>query len=258
MKVLILAGGYGTRLSEETGIRPKPMVEIGDMPILWHIMKHYSAHGFNEFVILCGYKGNYIKKYFSDYFLNRSSMTFDMTTNSMEIIQSDVEPWKVTCLETGDGTMTGGRIKKAQDLIGNEPFLLTYGDGVSDVDIESSIKSHKESGRLCTMTAVQPGGRFGVLQFDENTDQLTDFIEKPKGEAGWINAGFFVCQPEVMNYIKDGDKTIFEKSPLQNLTKENQVNCYKHSGFWKCMDNLADKKTLVGLWKSGEAKWKTW
>ena len=258
MKVLILAGGYGTRLSEETGIRPKPMVEIGEKPILWHIMKHYSSHGFTEFVILCGYKGNYIKKYFSDYFLNESSMTFDMTNNSVEIISSDVEPWKVTCLETGDGTLTGGRIKRAQELIGNEPFLLTYGDGVSDVDVTATVKSHVESARLCTMTAVQPGGRFGVLEFDEKTDQLTDFIEKPDGEAGWINAGFFVCQPEVLNYLKDGDKTIFERTPLQTLTRENQVNCYKHTGFWQCMDTLADKQYLVNIWKSGEAKWKTW
>jgi glucose-1-phosphate cytidylyltransferase len=257
MKVLILAGGYGTRISEETGIRPKPMVEIGEKPILWHIMKHYSTHGFNEFVILCGYKGHCIKEYFANYFTRESSVTFNLAENTMEVVNSGVEKWKVTCLDTGDGTLTGGRIKRAQDFVGDEPFLLTYGDGVSDVDVRATVESHKETGRLCTMTAVQPGGRFGVLNFDEN-DQLVEFIEKPKGEAGWINGGFFVCQPEVFNYLKDGDKTIFERNPLETLTNENQVNCYKHKGFWKCMDTLADKKNLVKMWESGEAQWKTW
>jgi glucose-1-phosphate cytidylyltransferase len=258
MKVLILAGGYGTRISEETGIRPKPMVEIGYMPILWHIMKNYSTHGFNEFIILCGYKGNHIKNFFANYFLNSSSMTFDLKNNSMEVVSSEVEPWKVTCLDTGAGTMTGGRIKRAEELIGGEPFLLTYGDGVSDIDISASVDSHKKSGRLCTMSAVQPGGRFGVLEFNEETDELVNFIEKPKGEAGWINGGFFVCQPEVLKYLDEGDSTIFERKPLETLARENNVNCYKHRGYWQCMDTLADKKRLVELWNSGEAKWKTW
>lgn len=257
MKVLILAGGYGTRISEETGVRPKPMVEIGEKPILWHIMKHYSTHGFNEFVILCGYKGHVIKEYFANYFVRQSSVTFDLGNNTMEIVNSDVEKWKVTCLDTGDGTLTGGRIRRAEELIGNERFLLTYGDGVSDVDITKTMEGHIESKRLVTMTAVQPGGRFGVLNFDEN-DQLVEFIEKPQGEGGWINAGFFICEPEVFKYLNDGDQTIFERKPLETLTSEAQVNCYKHRGFWKCMDTLADKENLLKMWNSGEAKWKTW
>jgi glucose-1-phosphate cytidylyltransferase len=257
MKVLILAGGYGTRISEETGVRPKPMVEIGERPILWHIMKHYSTHGFNEFVILCGYKGDFIKQYFANYFINQSSVTFDLSNQSMEVVNSTSENWKVTCLDTGVGTLTGGRILRAKDIVGNEPFLLTYGDGVSDIDVTATIKSHREKGRLCTMTAVQPGGRFGVLNFNEK-DELVEFVEKPKGEAGWINAGFFVCQPEVFKYLNDGDETIFERNPLETLTKNNQVNCYKHRGFWKCMDTLADKQNLVKMWNSGEARWKTW
>ncbi len=257
MKVLILAGGYGTRISEETGVRPKPMVEIGERPILWHIMKHYSTHGFNEFVILCGYKGDYIKQYFANYFINQSSVTFDLSNHSMEVVNSTSENWKVTCLDTGVGTLTGGRILRAKDIVGDQPFLLTYGDGVSDVDITATVKSHKEKGRLCTMTAVQPGGRFGVLNFNDK-DELVEFVEKPKGEAGWINGGFFVCQPEVFKHLNDGDETIFERTPLETLTKNNQVNCYKHRGFWKCMDTLADKKNLVKMWNSGEARWKTW
>ena len=257
MKVLILAGGYGTRISEETGIRPKPMVEIGEKPILWHIMKHYSSYGYNEFVILCGYKGHCIKEYFANYFVRQSSVTFDLANNSMEVINSEVENWKVTCLDTGDGTLTGGRIKRAQDIVGNEPFMLTYGDGVSDVDVKSLVESHKASGRACTMTAVQPDGRFGALEFDSK-DQLTAFKEKPQGEVGWINGGFFVCEPSVFDEIKDGDRTIFERAPLEKLASTSQVNSYKHKGFWKCMDTLADKQSLTSMWESGEAKWKTW
>ena len=257
MKVLILAGGYGTRISEETGVRPKPMVEIGEKPILWHIMKHYSTHGFNEFVILCGYKGHCIKEYFANYFLRQSSVTFDLENNSMEVVNSEVEKWKVTCLDTGDGTLTGGRIKRAEDFIGKERFLLTYGDGVSDVDITKTLESHTKSKRLVTMTAVQPGGRFGVLNFNQD-DQLVEFVEKPKGEAGWINGGFFICEPEVFKYLKEGDQTIFERTPLETMTNEGQVNCFKHRGFWKCMDTLADKENLVKMWNSGDAKWKTW
>lgn len=257
MKVLILAGGYGTRISEETGIRPKPMVEIGGKPILWHVMKSYSQYGFNDFVILCGYKGHMINEYFANYFVRQSSMTFDLKNNSMETVKSNVEPWKVTCLDTGDGTLTGGRIKRAQEVVGDEPFMLTYGDGVSNIDIDALVKSHKESGRQITMSAVQPAGRFGALEFDSN-DQITAFKEKPQGEVGWINGGFFVCQPSVFDYIKEGDKTIFERAPLEALASENQMNCYKHKGFWKCMDTLADKQALDKMLESGEAKWKTW
>lgn len=257
MKVLILAGGYGTRISEETGIRPKPMVEIGEKPILWHIMKQYSSYGFNDFVILCGYKGDFIKRYFANYYVSESSVTFDLQNNSMETISTGVEPWKVTLLDTGAGTYTGGRIKRAQDIIGDEPFMLTYGDGVSNVPIDKLVEHHKNSKRLCTMTAVQPAGRFGALEFGAD-NQLTSFKEKPQGEVGWINGGFFVCQPEVLNYIKDGDSTIFERSPMENLATDGQVNCYKHHGFWKCMDTLADKNALSDMWESGDAKWKTW
>jgi len=257
MKVLILAGGYGTRISEETGIRPKPMVEIGDRPILWHIMKGYSQYGFNDFVILCGYKGHVIKEYFANYYLNNSSITFDLKTNSMEIVDSEVEPWRVTLLDTGINTYTGGRIKRAQKVVGKEPFLLTYGDGLSDININVLVESHKKSDRLITMSAVQPAGRFGALEFDGN-DQITAFKEKPQGEVGWINGGFFVCQPQVFDFIVDGDKTIFERAPLEQLASMGQMNCYKHYGFWKCMDTLADKNSLTEMWERKEAKWKTW
>jgi len=257
MKVLILAGGYGTRLGEETDVKPKPMVEIGGKPILWHIMKSYSEHGFNEFVVLCGYKGHKIKEYFANYYLNKSSVTFDLANNTMDTVKTEVEPWKVTLLDTGDGTLTGGRIKRAEDVVGNEPFMLTYGDGVSDVPIGDLVKAHKDSGKLITMTAVQPAGRFGALEFDGN-DQITAFKEKPKGEVGWINGGFFVCQPEVFKYITEGDKSIFERKPLERLAEERQINSFKHKGFWKCMDTLADKNALENLWAKGEAAWKTW
>lgn len=257
MKVLILAGGYGTRLGEETDVKPKPMVEIGGKPILWHIMKSYSEHGFNEFVVLCGYKGHKIKEYFANYYLNKSSVTFDLANNTMDTVKTEVEPWKVTLLDTGDGTLTGGRIKRAEDVVGNEPFMLTYGDGVSDVPISDLVKAHKDSGKLITMTAVQPAGRFGALEFDGN-DQITAFKEKPKGEVGWINGGFFVCQPEVFKYITEGDKSIFERMPLERLAEERQINSFKHKGFWKCMDTLADKNSLENLWSKGEAAWKSW
>lgn len=257
MKVLILAGGYGTRLGEKTGVRPKPMVEVGGYPILWHIMKEYSSYGFNDFVILCGYKGNVIKEYFANYYLNASSVTFDLKNNNMEVVNTESEPWKVTLLDTGVGTLTGGRIKRAEDIVGNEPFMLTYGDGVSNVDIGELVKQHKDSGKLCTMTAVQPEGRFGALEFGDD-GQVTAFKEKPKGEVGYINGGFFVCQPEVFKYIKDGDKSIFERSPIENLTNDGQLNSYKHSGFWKCMDTLADMNSLEQMWQSGDAAWKTW
>ena len=241
MKVLLLAGGFGTRLSEETDIRPKPMADIGGRPIIWHIMKGYSHYGFNEFVVLLGYKGYYIKEYFGNYFLHQSDVTIDLSTNGMEVHNNTSEPWKVTLLETGQDTMTGGRIKRAKDFIGNEPFLLTYGDGVSDVDLSELINFHKKHGKLITMTAVQPEGRFGALETDGN--RVESFLEKPKGDGSWINGGFFVCQPEVLNYIKD-DHTVFEQEPLQQLAKDGQLFNYRHQGFWKCMDTLRDKKVL--------------
>lgn len=257
MKVVILAGGLGTRLSEETELKPKPMVEIGGKPILWHIMKIYSHYGFNDFVVLTGYKSHIIKEYFINYYNRYSDVTVDMANNTVEVHKTRNEPWKVTMLYTGKDTMTGGRIKKAQDYIGNEPFMLTYGDGVSDVNIEELIKCHKESGKLVTMTAVQLSGRFGALVIKDD-NMITSFMEKPKGEESWINGGFFVCQPEVFDYIKEGDKTIFERAPLENLAKDNQLNAYKHRGFWQPMDTLRDKKELTELWKSGKAPWAKW
>ncbi|MCK5074702.1 MAG: glucose-1-phosphate cytidylyltransferase [Bacteriovoracaceae bacterium] len=257
MKVLILAGGYGTRISEESGVRPKPMVEIGDKPILWHIMKQYSHYGFNDFVILLGYKGDVIKEYFFNYYLNQTSVTLDLATNTMETIESKVEPWKVTLLDTGVTTLTGGRIKRAQDIVGNNPFLLTYGDGVSDININNLVDIHEKSKKLITMTAVQPVGKFGALSFDDD-NQITSFKEKPKDEAGWINGGFFVCEPKVFDYIEEGDKSIFERAPLEGLVGDGHMNCYKHHGFWKSMDTLADKNSLGHMLKNGEAKWKVW
>jgi len=256
MKVLLLAGGFGTRLSEETDVRPKPMTEIGGKPILWHIMKIYSHYGFNEFVILLGYKGYYIKEYFANYFLHQSDVTIDLSTNKMEVHNNSSEPWKVTLLDTGLNTMTGGRIKQAKDYIGNEPFLLTYGDGVSDVNINELIKFHKQHGKTITMTAVQPEGRFGTLQIAEDNKVLS-FVEKPKGDGGWINAGFFVCEPQVIDYILD-DKTVFEKEPLEHLAAAGELYTFHHEGFWKCMDTLRDKTKLNELWDSGNAKWKIW
>ena len=256
MKVLILAGGLGSRLSEETTLKPKPMVEIGGKPILWHIMKIYSSYGFNEFVILCGYKGYMIKEYFAHYFLHMSDMTIDMTTNSIINHNNHAEPWKVTMIDTGLETMTGGRIKKAKDYIGNEPFMLTYGDGVGDVDINQLFEFHKDHGKLLTMTSVLPEGRFGALDIDES-NKVKSFQEKPKGDGSWINGGFFVCQPDVLNYI-DGDKTIFEREPLERLATDGEVFAYKHSGFWKPMDTQRDKFYLEDLIVKGKAQWIKW
>lgn len=257
MKVVILAGGLGTRLSEETKLVPKPMVEIGGKPILWHIMKIYSHYGFNDFVILTGYKSHVIKDYFVHYYQQYSDITVDMANNTVEVHRMQTEPWKVTMLYTGQDTMTGGRIKKAQEYIGNEPFLLTYGDGVSDVDIEQLIKDHKASGKLCTMTAVQLQGRFGALVIKED-NMITSFMEKPKGEESWINGGFFVCEPEVFDYIQEGDSTIFERSPLENLAKDKQLNAFKHRGFWRPMDTLKDKNDLTYMWQNNQAPWAVW
>jgi len=256
MKVLILAGGLGSRLSEETTLKPKPMIEIGGKPILWHIMKIYSSYGFNEFVILCGYKGYMIKEYFAHYFLHMADMTIDMTSNTITNHNSHAEPWKVTLIDTGLETMTGGRIKRVKDYIGNEPFMLTYGDGVGDIDITQLVEFHKIHGKFITMTSVLPEGRFGALDIDESL-KVKSFQEKPKGDGSWINGGFFVCQPEVFNYIAD-DKTIFEHEPLEILAREGQVFTYKHHGFWKPMDTLSDKNQLEKMIEKKTAPWIKW
>jgi len=257
MKVLLLAGGFGTRLSEETDIRPKPMVEIGGKPILWHIMKIYSQYGFNDFVILLGYKGYYIKEYFANYFLHQSDVTIDMQSGKMEVLNNSSEPWKVTLLDTGLNSMTGGRVKRAQELISDESFMLTYGDGVSDINIEELVKFHKSHGKAMTMTSAQPDGRFGALNITED-NKVTNFLEKPKGDGGWINAGFFVCEPKVFDYITEGDGTVFEQKPLQNLAKDGEIFTFKHEGFWKPMDSLKDKNDLNKLWNENMAPWKVW
>ena len=257
MKVLLLAGGLGTRLSEETDIKPKPMLDIGGKPILWHIMKTYSHYGFNDFVILLGYKGYYIKEYFANYFLHQSDVTIDMSDGSMEIHNNSSEPWKVTLLDTGWDSMTGGRIKRAQDFVGEESFMLTYGDGVADINIEELVKFHKTHGKAMTMTSAQPDGRFGALNIDEN-NKVKEFKEKPKGDGSWINAGYFICEPKVFDYIVDGDSSVFEQSPLMNLAKDDEVHTYKHHDFWMPMDTLRDKHKLNELWSSDKAPWKVW
>jgi glucose-1-phosphate cytidylyltransferase len=256
MKVLILAGGFGTRLSEETEIRPKPMVEIGGKPILWHIMKIYSHYGFNDFIILLGYKGYYIKEYFANYYLHQSDVTIDLATGRIEVLNNSSEPWKVTLLDTGVNTMTGGRIKRAKTIVGNETFMLTYGDGVGDVNILELLKFHKSHGKAITVTAAQPEGRFGALDIGENSI-VKAFQEKPKGDGAWVNAGFFVCEPKVFDYI-EGDSTVFEKEPLQKLAEDGELYAFKHKGFWKPMDTLRDKLELQKLWDSGKASWKIW
>ncbi|MGA1847608.1 glucose-1-phosphate cytidylyltransferase [Deferribacter abyssi] len=257
MKVLILAGGFGTRLSEETHLKPKPMVEIGGKPILWHIMKIYSAYGFNDFIILLGYKGYYIKEYFANYFLHQSDVTIDLKTNKMEVHNNSSEPWKVTLIDTGINTMTGGRIKRAQKYVGNERFMLTYGDGVGDINIKELLEFHNSHDGYITVTSAQPDGRFGALNIDENNKVLS-FMEKPKGDGNWINAGFFVCEPEVFDYIENETDSIFEQEPLKNLAKDGKMYTYKHTGFWKPMDTLRDKRELERLWNSGKAAWKVW
>lgn len=256
MKVLILAGGFGSRLSEETSLKPKPMIEIGGKPILWHIMKIYSSFGFNEFVILCGYKGYMIKEYFAHYFLHMADITIDMTSNTITNHINYAEPWKVTLIDTGMDTMTGGRIKRVQEYVGDEPFMLTYGDGVGDVDINKLVAFHKNHGKLITMTSVQPEGRFGALDIDESF-KVKSFLEKPKGDGSWINGGFFVCQPEVFNYIAD-DKTTFEREPLEKLATDGQLCTYKHYGFWKPMDTLRDKNQLEEMIGKKTAPWIKW
>jgi|TARA_B100000795_G_scaffold103598_2_gene76402 glucose-1-phosphate cytidylyltransferase len=255
MKAVILAGGLGTRLSEETSHKPKPMVEIGGMPILWHIMKIYSLAGVNEFVICLGYKGYLIKEFFANYFLHMSDVTFDLKNNSMEVHNVNAESWKVTLVDTGRDSMTGGRLKRVKEYLGDEDFCFTYGDGVCDIDISKLIDFHKSHNQLATITAVQPPGRFGSL--DINNDLVEDFLEKPDGEGGWINAGFFVLSPKVIDLI-DGDQTTWENEPLKALASSNELSAYRHNGFWRPMDTLRDKNILNDLWANGKAPWKKW
>lgn len=257
MKVVILAGGLGTRISEESHLKSKPMIEVGDAPILWHIMKYYSSYGFNEFIICCGYKGYVIKEYFADYYLHRSDITFDFSDNNKMIVHNNVaEPWKVTVIDTGLNTMTGGRLKRIQKYVGNETCMMTYGDGVSDVDLDALLKFHREHGKAATLTAIQPGGRFGVLDIDDSQN-VRQFSEKAKEDGGWINAGFMVLEPEAFSYI-EGDQTYFEKEPLENMALDGKLAAYRHEGFWKCMDTLRDKEMLDQMWNSGDAPWKRW
>lgn len=256
MKAVILAGGFGTRLSEETSLRPKPMVEIGGKPILWHIMKMYSSHGVNDFVICCGYKGYVIKEYFANYFLHMSDVTFNIRENKMEVHEKRVEPWSVTLVDTGDNSMTGGRIKRiAKYIQDEEAFFLTYGDGVGDIDIQSSLDFHKSHGKTATMTATYPPGRFGALEISQG--QVKSFREKPKGDGALINGGFFVLSPKVLDYIND-DSTVWEQEPLMGLAADNELMAFEHDGFWQPMDTLRDKHLLEKLWESNEAPWKTW
>lgn len=257
MKVVLLAGGFGTRISEESHLKPKPMVEIDGKPILWHIMKYYSSFGYNDFVICCGYKGYVIKEYFADYYLHTSDVTFDFSDNNKMIIHNNVsEPWKVTLVDTGLNTMTGGRLKRVSKYIGDEDFMLTYGDGLADVDLNKLIECHKKSGRIATLTAVLPEARFGVLKLD-NENAITDFAEKRKEDGGWINGGFFVFNPKIFNYL-DSDTTVLEREPLEKLAKEHQLQAYKHSGFWQCMDTIRDKNYLENLIVKGIAPWVKW
>jgi glucose-1-phosphate cytidylyltransferase len=257
MKLVILAGGLGTRISEETDVRPKPMVEIGGKPILWHIMKLYSAHGIHDFVICCGYKGYVIKEYFANYCLHQSDVTFDLAKNSLQTHCRRVEPWRVTLVDTGDDTMTGGRLKRVAHHLDDGTFCFTYGDGVADVDVTELIAFHRRHGGLATLTAMRPPGRFGALSLARNEEKVQTFREKPKGDGGWVNGGFFVLEPKVVNYI-DGDSTVWEQEPLERLAGEGQLSAYRHRGFWQPMDTLRDKKYLEDMWKRGDAPWKVW
>lgn len=258
MKIVILAGGYGTRISEESHLKPKPMIEIGNNPILWHIMKSYSYYGFNEFIICCGYKGYVIKEYFANYYLHKSDITFDFIQKNEVTIHSNIaEPWKVTLVDTGLDTMTGGRLKRIQDYIGNETFMLTYGDGVCDVNIKEVLEFHRQNNKIATITAIQPEGRFGILNIDNDESTIKSFKEKCKEDGGWINGGYMVLEPTIFDYI-NGDETILEKEPLETLARENMLGAYKHRGFWKCMDTQRDKHLLEELIKTNEAKWKVW
>ncbi|MGI0011632.1 MAG: glucose-1-phosphate cytidylyltransferase [Nitrosopumilaceae archaeon] len=255
MKVVILAGGLGTRISEETSLKPKPLIEIGGMPLLWHIMKIYSAHGINDFVICCGYKGYMIKEYFANYFLHMSDVTFDMKHNKMEVHQKFAEPWKVTLVDTGLETMTGGRLKKVKNYVEHETFCFTYGDGLSDINISNLITFHHDKKTLATITAVRPPGRWGTLNLDK--DKISGFKEKPAGDGSWINGGYFVLEPGVFDYIQ-GDSTVWEREPLEEMAKKSELSAYRHTSFWHAVDTLRDKNNLEQLWNDGKAPWKIW
>lgn len=256
MKAVILAGGFGTRISEESYLKPKPMIEIGEKPILWHIMKLYSYYGINEFIVCAGYKQHLIKQWFADYYIHNSDITFDFTNGQeMQVHSRHAEPWKVTIIDTGLNTMTGGRIKRIKDYIGNEPFCLTYGDGVSDVDIKKLIEFHNERGTFATITTIRPKGRFGIIDIENG--MAMSFREKSQEDTGWVNGGYMVLQPEIFNYI-EGDSTIFEHEPLEKLAEERQLSCYKHYGFWQCMDTKRDKDQLEEMWENQNAPWKIW
>jgi len=255
MKAVILAGGLGTRLSEETSVRPKPMVEIGGRPILWHVMKIYAAHGIMDFVVCLGYKGYLIKEYFANYFLHMSDVTFDMSKNKMEVHEGKAEPWKVTLVDTGDNTQTGGRLGRVRRYLDDSTFCMTYGDGVSDVNIKALLEFHRQHGKRATVTAVQPPGRFGAMEIDGNA--VLHFLEKPKGGEGWINGGYFVLEPGVLDLIS-GDETYWEKSPMETLAQQTELQAYRHHGFWQPMDTMRDKTLLESLWVSGKAPWKVW
>ena len=255
MKAVILAGGLGTRIAEETHLKPKPMIEIGGRPILWHVLKIYSAHGINQFIICCGYKSYSIKEYFANYFLHMSDVTFDMEHNQMEVHQRKAEPWRVTLVDTGEATMTGGRLKRVSEYLGDDDFCFTYGDGVADVNITSLIAFHRAHGKQATVTAVQPAGKYGALEIEGT--RVESFVEKPHGDGGWINGGFFVLNPAVIQRIP-ADDTIWERQPLESLAHEGELQCYKHTGFWQPMDTLRDKNYLEELWQSGRAPWKVW
>jgi len=257
MKAVIFAGGFGTRISEESTIRPKPMIEIGNRPILWHIMKIYSAHGINDFIICCGYKGYMIKEYFANYHLHAADVTYDLGKRETIFHRSDAEPWRVTCIETGEKTMTGGRLKRVADYIGDETFCLTYGDGVSDIDITASIAWHKAHGKLATLSAVQSPGRFGAFTLHADNAAVESFAEKPKGDGAWINGGFFVLEPGVMDFI-EGDATVWEREPMETLAKSDQLRAWKHDAFWQSMDTLRDKMVLEDLWAGSNPPWKIW
>lgn len=257
MKAVILAGGFGTRISEESAIRPKPMVEVGPEPILWHILKIYAAHGINDFVVACGYKGHIIKEYFSRLYVNEADVTFDLRNNSVEVHHSRIEPWRVTCVDTGLDAMTGGRLRRVRDYLGDETFCMTYGDGVSDIDITKELEFHKQNGFLATMAAMKPPGRFGAFTLHDEDVKVSDFHEKPQGDGAWVNGGFFVLEPKVIDYVKS-DLEPWEQSPMQNLAEDGELGAFRHSGFWQPMDTLRDKHVLEDLWSSGKAPWKVW
>ncbi len=257
MKVVILAGGFGTRISEETGVKPKPMVEIGNHPILWHIMKIYSSYQLNDFIICLGYKGHIIKQYFATYSLHMSNVTFDFRKQSMEVHANGTEPWRVTLVDTGEKTMTGGRLKRIRDYIGDETFCMSYGDGVGDIDINELIAFHKSQNTLATLTSVQPPGRFGAFRLDSDQNKILSFKEKPRGDGAWVNGGYFVMEPGVMDYIKD-DSTVWEEEPMMRLAQDRMLSAYRHYGYWQNMDSLRDKNVLEEVWGSGNAPWKTW